>query len=71
MPFPKNADEMWAAGYTFLDHGQCEGCDQAIEFWLTPGKRRISVNPMPTEEAKARLHLQRCGQAERLRRKAS
>ena len=64
MVFPGNANGMRAAGYRFLDHGECVSCQAAIEWWLTPKGRNLSMNPMPTEETPAIRHLATCSKIE-------
>jgi|WetSurMetagenome_2_1015567.scaffolds.fasta_scaffold90674_3 hypothetical protein len=69
MPFPENAKAMWEAGYRFLDHGVCIGCDAPIEWWLTPQKRRIPMNLMPEEKTPAKAHWATCNTADTFRKK--
>ena len=60
MPFPANADEMRTEGYKFLDHGVCDGCQQKIEWWLTPKGRNIPMNAMPDAKTPAIAHWANC-----------
>ena len=69
MPFPANAEEMQLAGYRFLDHGECDGCYQAIEWWRTPKGRQIPMDPMSTPESPATSHWATCPNAEQFRKK--
>ena len=39
MGFPKNLDEMTAAGYLFDNHTTCKGCGADIEWWTTPSNK--------------------------------
>lgn len=61
MPIPANAEAMKAAGYSFMDHGRCDACSQAVEWWRTPQGRQIPMNPMPAPTSPARGHWNTCG----------
>ena len=65
MPIPANAEEMRAAGYRYMDHGQCDACDQPVEWWRTPQGRQIPMNPMPSPTDRARGHWSTCSEMQR------
>ncbi len=46
MPFPLNLESLLAAGYVFARSETCPVCQEAVEVFLTPGKREIALNPM-------------------------
>lgn len=60
MPIPANAEEMRAYGYTFIDHGRCDACEKPVEWWRTPQRRQIPMNPMPLASSPARGHWSTC-----------
>lgn len=70
MPFPRNADEMRSQGYTFLNHGECDGCHEQIEWWRTPQKRQMPMNRMPELYTPAVPHWANCPEAGHFRKKA-
>ena len=60
MPIPRNFAELKAKGYSFVDHGRCDACDQPVEWWRTPQGRQIPMNPMPLAASQARGHWGTC-----------
>ena len=63
MAFPKTYSELRRAGYSFSSHGTCSGCQAPIEWWNTPTKSRIPMNPMPSGESEAVSHFATCPKA--------
>lgn len=68
MPFPENAEQMWAHGYQFAGHGSCQGCHEAIEWWRTPQGRHIPMNRMPDSTSAAIAHWATCPESGWFRR---
>ncbi len=62
MPFPESQDAMLRRGYVFGSHARCNGCLEAIEWWSTPEKKRIPMNPMPLRSSAAISHFVTCKQ---------
>jgi hypothetical protein len=71
MPFPKTRDEMEKAGYTRDIYTRCKGCQQSIEFWITPAGRKIPMDFMRDPETPAISHFATCPKAAQFRKKAS
>jgi hypothetical protein len=69
MSFPKNRTEMLAQGYTPAGRDRCRSCAVTIEFWITPQRKRIPMNVMPTPSSQAVSHYATCPEPERFRRK--
>jgi hypothetical protein len=67
MPFPKNAEEMWAQGYQFAGHGECAGCHDQIEWWRTPQGRHIPMNRMCESTSPAIAHWATCPESGQFR----
>jgi hypothetical protein len=60
MGFPANAEMMRDAGYRYLETGECDACHQPVEWWRTPKKHEIPMEPMPTDWSPARSHWAMC-----------
>jgi len=69
MAFPKNANEMKAANYRFDDYATCRGCDDEIEWWITPTGKKIPMNPMPRGTSEAIAHWITCIESDLFRGK--
>jgi hypothetical protein len=68
MPFPATLAALEAAGYTRMVYTRCSGCGAAMEFWRTPGGKRIPMNPMSSPEAEAVSHFATCTSAAKFRK---
>jgi hypothetical protein len=44
MAEPLTSDELKAAGYEYVNDGTCRGCGAAIEWWITPGGKRMPMS---------------------------
>ena len=66
MAFPLNLEEFLAAGYELIrperypDPDTCPVCGDAVEVFTTPGKRKISMNPMCLPTSPAVRHVLTC-----------
>lgn len=60
MHFPSNVEELRDRGYRYLEKGECDACHQEIEWWRTPKKHEIPMNPMPAPETPAKSHWAVC-----------
>jgi hypothetical protein len=69
MAFPVNGREMEQQGYKFMDHGVCDGCGAPIEWWLTPRRRQIPMNPMNGQDAPAISHWATCCVPQKFKKK--
>jgi hypothetical protein len=69
MAFPITRAEMRAQKYRFADHGHCDGCMAAIEWWITPRGKNIPMDPMPTDESAAVSHWATCPDVNAFRKK--
>ena len=67
MPFPKTFTEMQQAGYKFDGHARCKGCQEEIEFWITPRAKKIPMNLMPNPDSEAKSHWSTCKDADLFR----
>lgn len=68
MAFPKTADEMKDQGYRFDNDANCRGCGDEIEWWFTPGGKKIPMNPMPRGTSEAVAHWATCTEQSSFRR---
>lgn len=69
MAFPKDANEMKAAGYVFDNDSACRGCGEEIEWWKTPGGKAMPFNPMKAGSDKAVTHFTTCPEADSFRKR--
>jgi len=46
MPFPKTKDELEAAGYRYVNSGQCtaQSCLAPVEWWRTPKNAKMPLD---------------------------
>jgi hypothetical protein len=46
MKYPTNSNELRSAGFTYAEDGRCRGknCHEPIEWWITPGGKRIPMS---------------------------
>jgi hypothetical protein len=63
MPFPKTFAELKSSGYRFDNHARCKGCDEEIEWWITPKERKMPFNLMPNADSPAVTHFTTCAKA--------
>ena|ERR1035437_4643942 len=63
MPFPINQEALFAAGYSYARWERCPVCTLDVEVWNSPGKRMISMEPMPGISSPAVRHYERCNLA--------
>jgi hypothetical protein len=70
MGFPTTLAAMEQAGYKRVNFGRCSGCNAAIEWWTTPTKARMPMDPMPDPESIAVSHFTTCVHAKRFKKKA-
>jgi hypothetical protein len=68
MSFPATLDAMETAGYKRSNFSRCSGCMAAIEWWITPNKARIPMNPMPDLDSPAISHYATCPKAKQFRK---
>lgn len=66
--FPATLQAMRAAGYERQSYSRCSGCLAAMEWWWTPIRHRIPMDPMPTEDSPAVSHFVTCPNADRFRK---
>jgi hypothetical protein len=45
MPFPKTEDELIAQDYRYKNTGRCRGCRAPIQWWETPAKKNMPLDP--------------------------
>jgi hypothetical protein len=64
VPFPKNDTGLVEAGYEFDNRAHCRGCGAEIEWWITPRKRKIALDPGTLEP-----HWATCPNADQFRRR--
>ena len=74
--YPATSDELKAAGFEYVNDGVCRGCGAPIEWFITPGGKRI---PMDVRKKEADLlmssaevrepHFISCPEADSFRRK--
>lgn len=69
MPFPKDSNELKAAGWEFDNDAVCRGCGEDIEWWRTPAKKPMPFNPMKSGTDKAITHFATCSEADSFRKK--
>lgn len=60
MAFPKNSDELKAAGYIFSNDATCRACGDEIEWWETPAGKPMPFNPMTQGSSLAIAHFKTC-----------
>ena len=60
MAFPKTLNEMKSAGYRFDNDAECRGCGDDIEWWETPNRKKIPMNPMTSGDSQAIAHWATC-----------
>ena len=60
MPFPKDWDELKAAGYIFDNDAECRGCGDSIMWFKTPNGKSIPMNPMQRGTDPAVAHWATC-----------
>ena len=46
MALPRISDQLRAFGYIFEGHGKCSRCGCAVEWYITPRKKKLPVLPM-------------------------
>lgn len=67
MPFPKTFEEMKKQGYRFDNHARCKGCQEEIEWWISPRGKKIPMNLMPNATSEAKAHWATCTEADLFR----
>ena len=60
MPFPSTQEAMFATGYEYSRWEKCSVCGLDVEIYITPGKREIAMEPMPSNSSPAIRHYERC-----------
>lgn len=68
MSFPATLAAMETAGYKRSNYGKCRACQDSIEWWITPNRAKIIMNPMPTPDSPAISHFATCPQAKQFRK---
>jgi hypothetical protein len=70
MTFPATLAAMEEAGYRRNNYSRCKGCLAPIEWWTTPTRSRIPMEPMPLPDSLAVSHWARCPHEKDFRRPA-
>ena len=60
MPFPVDLEALEAAGYVYDRSGKCSECGEDVEYFKTPAKREIVMDPMGTPGRAAIQHWNTC-----------
>ncbi len=66
--FPATCGALIAAGYERSNYSRCSGCRDAIEWWVTPKKERIPMNPMTDNDSAAVSHFATCPNVDQFRK---
>jgi hypothetical protein len=69
MAFPKTLDELIQAGYQRFGEGVCRGCSQRMEWWITPKRKKIPLNPT-SPDAPVSPHHATCSHVEQFRKRS-
>ena len=71
MGFPATRDQLKESGYRFDNHAKCrgEGCDQEVEWWITPRGKKMPFNLMLNGDSPAVAHFVTCPASEEFRRR--
>ena len=69
MSFPTTRDEMEAANYIRDGRETCKGCGAMMEYWITPERKAIPMNPMPKPTSVAITHFATCPMAAQFRKR--
>jgi hypothetical protein len=69
MPFPKTLDELRAANYIFDNYGECRGCGEDIDWYLTPRGKKLPFNHMDKGTDPAIAHFSTCPEADSFRKR--
>jgi hypothetical protein len=62
----KTEDELIAQGYRYKNSGKCRGCQAAIQWWTTPAKKNMPLDPSTLEP-----HWGTCPEREQFKKKRS
>lgn len=68
MPFPKTLDELRATGYAFNGHGECRGCGDALDWYITPNGKKMPMNHMDKGTDPAVPHWTTCTERDSFRK---
>lgn len=52
MKFPATSNELRAAGYEYDNDGVCRGCGAPLEWWITPGGKKMPLVVIKTATIK-------------------
>jgi hypothetical protein len=68
MPIPNRREDLKSFGYEFLDKAFCSGCDQAIEWWSTPNRKKMPFEVIVVDDRDWLVpHWNTCPVADRFR----
>jgi hypothetical protein len=71
--YPASSDELKAAGYEYDNDSACRGCQAPIEWWITPGGKKIPMSvikpgdPLKTSAEVRQPHFVDCPEAANFR----
>jgi len=71
MPFLGTLAQMIAEGYRRSSYTKCRGCSRPMEWWLTPNKKRIPMDPMDLPDSPAISHFATCPESSRFKKEPS
>ncbi len=69
--FPQTRDAMRRAGYEFLNEVDCKSCHARIEWWRTPGGKKIPMDVPKTDHSHIVTHWSTCKHPDQHRQRGS
>jgi len=67
--FPSTLFALEQSGYRRECYSRCKGCERPMEWWETPGGKRIPMDPMVQPGDAAVAHFATCPKAAEFRKK--